>query len=165
MFKNVVIKLRRSGGGVFFRKILVGTILISVLVPGCFDVVRAENTGSGSQNFLNLEPNSDLLNVSREIDKALKDTLEGIGLQNLINVNTNIPTALPSLNILNLGSKTIQEPLEIKKFLTTEGISSNDILGVLIGALSLAIRIFIVVVQIVSDILKGVLEALNTGIQ
>lgn len=64
------------------------------------------------------------------------------------------------LNISNLDTSAYND-LDLTKFFSPAGVSSGDLTGILKGVAVLSIQIFIVVVQVVSGIVKGILEALN----
>ena len=85
----------------------------------------------------------------------------------LFNTGTNLPFNLP-LNPLNhvkgfsiSGLDTDATDLDLTRFFSPAGVSSGDLVGILKGVAVLSIQIFIVVVQVVSGIVKGIMGALQ----
>jgi len=144
MFKYWLIKLRGSGG--------VG-IVIFLMLLGFANTVLAYPTQLelGSQNFLDGE-------IVKEV---LKDLIPA--------GSVNINTAIPILNPLsNIKTSYIAVPpiggLELKKFFSFTGVSINDFIGILKGVAALSIQIFLTVISMVSQIVKGILQALDINI-
>ena len=125
-----------------------------------------ESTGS-EEKSLNLDSTQDVLNVSDVLNKVVGEVVNDLTPTDLFNTGTNLPLNLP-LNPLNhikgFGINAIDTDttdLDLTRFFSPAGVSSNDLLGILKGAAILSIQIFIVVVQVVSGIVKGLLGALQ----
>ena len=161
MFKYCLIKLRKGGGVVaVFLMLLSFSEMNTVLAHSI------ESTGS-EEKSLNLDSTQDVLNVSDVLNKVVGEVVNDLTPTDLFNTGTNLPLNLP-LNPLNhikgFGINAIDTDttdLDLTRFFSPAGVSSNDLLGILKGAAILSIQIFIVVVQVVSGIVKGLLGALQ----
>lgn len=155
MSKYWVVKLGGSGG--------VGLIIfLAFLYPANLALAYPAETEPGNQNLLDLNSaQDDLTNVSQTVNEVvggvIKDLIPATGG---ININTGIPILNPFSNI----KTSYTGNLELKKFFSLTGVSTNDFVGILKGAVVLMIQIFITVVSVVSQIVKGILEAFNIDI-
>jgi len=144
MSKYWLIRLKGSGGA---------GIVIFLMFLGFANTVLAYPTQLelGSQNFLDGE-------IVKEV---LKDLLPVLPVGTI-----NINTAIPILNPLsNIKMSYITAPpiggLELKKFFSLTGVSINDFIDILKGVAVLSIQIFLTVISVVSQIVKGILQAFN----
>lgn len=102
---------------------------------------------SSTNTALALNLNSaqdDLSNVSQVVNETVGGIIKDLIPAGSVNINTG--------------------NLDLKKFFSLTGISTNDLTGVLKGVAVLSIQILITVVSVVSQIVKGILQALNIDI-
>ncbi len=156
MSKYWLVKLWGSGGV---------SIIIFLTLSGLSNTALAYPIGtesSDNQNFLDLNSaQDDLSNVSQVVNDAVGGVLKGlIPAVGSVNISTSIPILNPLTNI----KTSYTGNLELKKFFSLTGVSTNDLVGILKGAVVLMIQIFITVVSVVSQIVKGILQALNIDI-
>lgn len=106
-----------------------------------------------------LDSVQDLSNVSQVVNEVvggvLKDLIPAAGS---ININTNIPILNPLSNI----KTSYTGNLDLKKFFSLTGVSTNDFVGILKGVAVLSMQIFLTVISVVSQIVKGILQAINS---
>ncbi|MBI2064274.1 MAG: hypothetical protein HYT66_01020 [Candidatus Yanofskybacteria bacterium] len=167
MFKYCVISSKQGRGGGLLKKATPGSIVVLLALSFFVFGAKIHAMESGSYN-LNLDSAQDLLDVSKTVNEVVGEVIKDLTPTDLFNTGTNLPFNLP-LNPLNhvkgfsiSGLDTDSTDLDLTKFFSPAGFSSNDLLGILKGAAILSIQIFIVVVQVVSGIIKGLLGALNS---
>ncbi len=102
---------------------------------------------SSTNTALALNLNSaqdDLSNVSQVVNETVGGIIKDLIPAGSVNINTG--------------------NLNLKKFFSLTGVSINDFVGILKGVAVLLIQIFITVISVVSQIVKGILQALNIDI-
>ena len=117
---------------------------------------------------LNLDSAQDLLNVSQTVNEVVDEVINDLTPTDLFNTGTNFPLNLP-LNPLNhikgfgiSGLDTDTTDLDLTRFFSPAGVSSGDLMSILKGVAVLSIQIFIVVVQVVWQIVQGLQGAVNS---
>lgn len=88
--------------------------------------------------------------ISNSINKLIQNVFQGFNGGKNININTNTPMS-PGKNI------------SFDSIFNTKSFSSNDIIGALKAVLILAINLFLIIINIVVEVLKGLLGVLNSG--
>lgn len=91
--------------------------------------------------------------ISNSINKLIQNIFQGFNGAKNININTNIPI-LPISPVKNVSFDSI---------FNTKSFSSNDIIGAVKAIFILLINLFFVVINIVVEVLKGLLGALNSA--
>ena len=164
MFKNCVINSRRGRGGTIIKIVTAIFIIIFNFSFFNFQFVSAEESGSYDFNF---DSAKDLFNVSQSINEVVGEVINDLTPTDLFNTGTNFPLNLP-LNPLNhvkgfgiSGLDTDTTDLDLTRFFSPAGVSSGDLMSILKGVAVLSIQIFIVVIQVVSGILKGITAAIQ----
>ena len=155
------------GGGRFLKKVFPGSIAILLSLGILFSGAKINAAESGSYN-LNLDSAQDLLNVSQTVNEVVDEVINDLTPTDLFNTGTNFPLNLP-LNPLNhikgfgiSGLDTDTTDLDLTRFFSPAGVSSGDLMSILKGVAVLSIQIFIVVVQVVSGIVKGLMVAFKS---
>lgn len=88
--------------------------------------------------------------ISNSINKLIQNVFQGFNGGKNININTNTPMS-PGKNI------------SFDSIFNTKSFSSNDIIGALKAVLILAINLFLIIINIVVEVLRGLLGVLNSG--
>ena len=117
---------------------------------------------------LSLDSTQELLNVAGTVNEVVNEVIKDLTPSDIFSPGTNIPLNLP-LNPLNhvqgFGIDLIDTDktnIDLLRFFDPAAISSGDLLGILKGVAVLSIQIFIVVVQVVWQMVQG-LEGAFTG--
>lgn len=168
MFKYCVINSGQGGGGQFLKKAVPGVIAVLLSLSMLFfSDVKIHAAEPGNYD-LNLDSTQDLLNVSQTMNEVVGQVINDLTPTDLFNTGTNFPLNLP-LNPLNhikgfdiSGLDTDTTNLDLTRFFSPAGVSSGDLMSILKGVAVLSIQIFIVVVQVVWEIAKGIQGALGS---
>mgnify|MGYP001608538838 CR=1 FL=1 len=117
---------------------------------------------------LSLDSTQDIFDVTKTMNEVVGEVVKNLTPTDLFNTGTNLPLNLP-LNPLNhikgFGISAIDTDttdLDLTRFFSPAGVSSGDLTSVLKGVAVLSIQIFIVVVQVVWEIVQGLQGALNS---
>ena len=163
MYKYCVIYLKRGRGAELLKGVaLVVAFAVVFLASGVNVVVFAYSSNEpGIQTNLNLDSAQDLLNVSQTVNEIVGEVIKGLTPTGVINISTDMPILNP-LSSFNNTKALDTGNFDFNQFLSPTGISSNDLVGILKAAAVLSIKIFITVLQVVWQIVKGVQEALNS---
>ena len=158
MIKYGGIFMRRGRGGGTTKIALAILVLIFQFTIFNYQFIFAAESGSYN---LNLDSAQDLLNVSQSINDVVGGVINDLTPTDLFNTGTNLPFNLP-LNPLNhikgfgiSGLDTDTTDLDLTRFFSPAGVSSGDLMSILKGVAVLSIQIFIVVVQVVWQIVQG----------
>ena len=126
-----------------YPKKLIRLIIVSGLMLGNFNFAAGETLNLNQQPDLNLNPlDAFKLNFPFNL--------------NNINIDTNIPIS-PKVNT----SQDKLPDIDLRQFLTPKDVSSDDLGGAIKAVVTLVIQIFLVVISVVSQILKLILELLR----
>ena len=130
-----------------------------ILLP--FFILTFGNFCLAAGESLNLDSAQDLLDISQTVSGVVNAVIKDLTPTDLFNTGTNLPFNLP-LNPLNhikgfsVGSlDTDLTDLDLGKFFSPAGVSSGDLMSILKGVAVLSIQIFIVVVQVVWQMVQG----------
>ncbi|MBI2068617.1 MAG: hypothetical protein HYT67_00715 [Candidatus Yanofskybacteria bacterium] len=109
-----------------------------------------------------MDSTQDLLDVTKTVNKVVGEVINDLTPTDLFNTGTNFPLNLP-LNPLNhvkgfgiSGLDTDTTDLDLTRFFSPAGVSTGDLTSILKGVAILSIQIFIVVVQVVWEVVKGI---------
>ena len=165
MFKYCVIDSGQGRGGAMIK--IAAAIFIINFQFTFFNLQFVSAAEPESYN-LNLDSAQDLLNVSQTVNEVVDEVINDLTPTDLFNTGTNFPLNLP-LNPLNhikgfgiSGLDTDTTDLDLTRFFSPAGVSSGDLMSILKGVAVLSIQIFIVVVQVVSGIVKGLMVAFKS---
>lgn len=166
MFKYCVINSRQGRGEGFLRKATPGSIMVLLVLSFFVFGAKIHAAESGIPDFLNSDSTKDLLNVSEVINRVVGEVINDLTPTDLFNTGINLPLNLP-LNPLNhvkgFGISSIDTDttdLDLSRFFSPARVSSGDLTGILKGVAVLSIQIFIVVVQVVWQIVQGLRGAI-----
>ena len=131
-----------------------------ILLP--FFILTFGNFCLAAGESLNLDSAQDLLDISQTVSGVVNAVIKDLTPTDLFNTGTNLPFNLP-LNPLNhvkgfsiSGLDTDATDLDLTRFFSPAGVSSGDLTGILKGVAVLSLQIFIVVVQVVWQIVQGI---------
>lgn len=124
----------------------------SAIAVSLFFMINIFFSGSAFSYSTQLESNpvKTTDEISNSINKLFQNVFQGFNGAKNININTNIPIS-PVKNI------------SFDSIFNTKSFSSNDIIGALRAVLILAINLFLIIINIVVEVLKGLLGVLNSG--
>lgn len=92
-------------------------------------------------------------NSSVPVNELINDALNGLKFNRSFNINTGIPMS----PVVNPSQGT-----DFSKFFSSSNISSTDVTKFLKEAVVTAINLFILVITITIQVLKGLLSVINT---
>lgn len=135
-------------------------LLLFILIFGNFSFAKGEELNLNPELPLNLNP-LDAVNSAGIGGINAGDVLDAFKFNfpfnlNNINIDTNIPIS-PKVN----ESQQSLPDINLRQFLTPKDISSDDLGGAIKAIAVLIINIFLVVISIVAQILKLILEFLR----
>ena len=135
---------------------IITIIFVSIFITNIF---FARNTSSYSARpaQLELNPNQTTNEISNSLDKLIQNVFQGFSGGKNINIDTNIPLS-PTKEVSSDFSG-----LKLNDIFNAKNLSSQDIVGAIRAILVLLINLFFVVINIVIEILKGLLGALNNN--
>lgn len=164
MLKHCLIILGQGRGGRFSKRAVLAWMITMLVVLGSIaGDAGAFSVGSGSYDNLKLDSTEDIFNVSQTVSGVVNEVLRDVVPTDFINTPTNIPFNMPLNPIGHV--KTISTSLpgggfNFTEYFSPEGVSTDDLSNMLKGTAVLSIQIFVVVIQVVSGMAKGILEAL-----
>ena len=167
MLKYCEILIRQGRGGASKRAGIILAVMALLLSAFVVTAPKTYSAEAGTDNFLKTDSGQDLLDVTKTVNEVVGEVLKALTPTDLFNTGTNLPLNLP-LNPLNhvkgfgiSGLDTDTTDLDLTRFFSPAGVSNSDLLNILKGAAILSIQIFIVVVQIVWQMVQGIRSALN----
>lgn len=146
------------GGASFLFGIIITAFILGTnnpLYAYMADIVSSNSYQSTqpTELKLNLDPISNLNNITLPVNELINDALHGLRFDQSINIGTGTPFMSPI--------KTPSEGIDFNKFFSSSKVSSNDLTSFLKEAAVTGINLSILVISITSQVLKGLLEAIK----
>lgn len=122
------------------------------IIASLFFMINIFFSGSVFSYSTQLESNPEKVTneISNSINKLMQDMFRGLNGGKNININTGIPMS------------PIKE-VSFDDIINTKSLSGGDILEAIKAVLILAINLFLLVINIVAEVLRGLLGVLNSG--
>lgn len=99
------------------------------------------------------------------MNSIVNDVLKSVVPMDLFSAPTNIPFNMPLNPLGHVDAISTVLPgggFNLLEYLSPKGSSPSDLAGILKGVALLSIQIFIIVVKVVWQIVRGILEAVNS---
>ena len=114
-----------------------------------FSLISSVSAYSGVQTQLETDPNKTILEMTGSVNQVINGLFRGLG-------------TATSLEVVSPTTSTSSEPSGFGlEFFDLSGLSTNDVGGGIKAVTILFINIFLIVINIVAQILKGILGAIG----
>jgi len=126
-------------------KYLNGSLVLMVV----FSLISSVSAYSGTETQLETDPNKTILEATGSVNQVIYGLFKGLG-------------TATSLEVVSPATSTSSEPSGFGlRFFDLSGLSTNDLGSALKAVVILFINIFLIVINIVAQILKGILSAIG----